>query len=167
MAVMEVCLILSLMGVRFGVLGALVVEAMTKLVNVVGSINPGNFGTDEGGNMLIGKIFGLTAATGLVLGFTRRLRGFFWECGRRVGLVPILTRSRIPTMPKIASGRRASQKKKGEQTPTPPLRSRHEAVSPSPFSCPLGNRATKNSALDLLVLAHCPFCFETFWRCAR
>jgi hypothetical protein len=40
MAVMEVCLVLWLIGVKFGVLNALVVEAMTKLVNVVGSINP-------------------------------------------------------------------------------------------------------------------------------
>lgn len=95
MAVMEVCLILWLMGVKFGALSALVVEAMTKLVNVVGSINPGNFGTYEGGNMLIGKIFGLTAATGLVLGFTRRLRGFFWSAVGGVCLV-ILTRSRTP-----------------------------------------------------------------------
>jgi len=68
MAVMEVCLVLWLMGIKFGVLSALVVEAMTKLVNVVGSINPGNFGTYEGGNMLIGKTFGLTAP-----------RDWFWD----------------------------------------------------------------------------------------
>jgi phosphatidylglycerophosphate synthase len=95
MAVMEVCLVLWLMGVKFGVLSALVVEAMTKLVNVVGSINPGNFGTYEGGNMLIGKIFGLTGATGLVLGLTRRLRGFFWTAVGGICLF-ILTRSRTP-----------------------------------------------------------------------
>jgi uncharacterized protein (TIRG00374 family) len=93
MAVMEVCLVLWLLGVKFGVLSALVVEAMTKLVNVVGSINPGNFGTYEGGNMLIGKIFGLTGATGLALGLTRRLRGFFWAAVGGICLF-ILTRSR-------------------------------------------------------------------------
>jgi phosphatidylglycerophosphate synthase len=93
MAVMEVGLVLWLMGIKFGVLSALVVEAMTKLVNAVGSINPGNFGTYEGGNMLIGKIFGLTGATGLVLGFTRRLRGFFWSAIGGICLF-ILTRSR-------------------------------------------------------------------------
>jgi hypothetical protein len=64
MSVLEVCLVLWLMGVKFGVVSALVVEAMTKLVNVVGKINPGNFGTFEGGNMLIGKMFGLSGATG-------------------------------------------------------------------------------------------------------
>ena len=68
----------GLMGVKFGVLSALVVEAMTKLVNVVGTINPGNFGTFEGGTMLIGKMFGLTGATGLALGLASRLQAFFW-----------------------------------------------------------------------------------------
>jgi phosphatidylglycerophosphate synthase len=95
MAVMEVCLVLWLMGIKSGVLSALVVEAMTKLVNVVGSINPGNFGTYEGGNMLIGKTFGLTGATGLLLGLTRRLRGFFWAAVGGICLF-ILTRSRTP-----------------------------------------------------------------------
>jgi phosphatidylglycerophosphate synthase len=95
MAVMEVCLVLWLMGIKFGVLSALVVEAMTKLVNVVGSINPGNFGTYEGGNMLICKTLGLTGATGLVLGLTRRLRGFLWAAVGGICLF-ILTRSRTP-----------------------------------------------------------------------
>ncbi len=91
-AVMEVCLVLWLMGVKFGVFSALVVEAMTKLVNVVGTINPGNLGTFEGGNMLIGKLFGLTGATGLALGLARRLRGFFWAAVGGIWLF-ILTRS--------------------------------------------------------------------------
>jgi len=82
MAVAEVCLILWLMGVKFGVFSALVVEAMTKMLNVVGTINPGNFGTFEGGNMLIGKMFGLTGATGLALGLVSRLQAFFY------GLLP-------------------------------------------------------------------------------
>lgn len=93
MAVMEVCLVLWLMGVKFGVLSALVVEAMTKLVNVVGNINPGNFGTFEGGNMLIGKMFGLSGAIGLTLGLARRLRAFFWTAVGGVCLFT-LTRSR-------------------------------------------------------------------------
>jgi phosphatidylglycerophosphate synthase len=95
MAVMEVCLVLWLMGVKFGILSALVVEAMTKLVNVVGNINPGNFGTFEGGNMLIGKMFGLTGAIGLTLGLARRLRAFFWSAVGGICLF-ILTRSRTP-----------------------------------------------------------------------
>src|ERR1700693_757161 len=93
MAVTEVCLVLWLMGVTFGVFGALIFEAMTKLVNVVGTINPGNFGTFEGGNMLIGKTFGLTGATGLALALARRLRALFWTAVGGICLF-ILTRSR-------------------------------------------------------------------------
>lgn len=93
LAVMEVCLVLWLIGVKFGVLSALVVEAMTKLVNVIGNINPGNFGTFEGGNMLIGKMFGLSGAIGLTLGLARRLRALFWTAVGGICLF-ILTRSR-------------------------------------------------------------------------
>ena len=77
-AISEVCLILSLMGSKIGFLSALVIEALTKLVNVMGNAIPGNIGTYEGGNMLIGKLFGLSGATGLALGLTRRLRSLFW-----------------------------------------------------------------------------------------
>jgi uncharacterized protein (TIRG00374 family) len=93
LAVMEVCLVLWLIGVKFGFLSALVVEAMTKLVNVIGNINPGNFGTFEGGNMLIGKMFGLSGAVGLTLGLARRLRALFWTAVGGTCLF-ILTRSR-------------------------------------------------------------------------
>jgi phosphatidylglycerophosphate synthase len=95
MAVIEVCLILWLMGVKFGILSALVVEAMTKLVNAVGSINPGNVGIYEGGTMLIVKMFGLTGAIGLTLGVARRLRAFFWASVGGICLL-ILSRSRNP-----------------------------------------------------------------------
>ena len=93
LAVSEVCLILWLMGVKMGFLSALVIEALTKLVNVLGNFNPGNIGTYEGGTMLIGKMFGLSSPTGLALGLSRRLRSFFWAA---VGLIcfVLLTRSR-------------------------------------------------------------------------
>jgi uncharacterized protein (TIRG00374 family) len=77
-AVCEVFLILWLLGTKVSLLGALAVEALTKLVNIAGTINPGNIGTYEGGNMLIVKMFGLSAATGLTLAFIRRLRALFW-----------------------------------------------------------------------------------------
>jgi hypothetical protein len=48
MAVLEVYLVLWLLGVKVGLLGALVFEALTKLVNAVGTFNPGNIGTYEG-----------------------------------------------------------------------------------------------------------------------
>ena len=77
-AISEVCLVLWLMGSKIGFLSALVIEALTKLANVIGYANPGNIGTYEGANMLIGKIFGLSGATGLALALTRRLRSLFW-----------------------------------------------------------------------------------------
>jgi len=99
MAVSEVCLILWLMGVKMGFFSALVIEALTKLVNVLGNFNPGNIGTYEGGTMLIGKMFGLSSATGLALGVSRRLRSFFWAA---VGVVCLflLTRPRKGRDPK-------------------------------------------------------------------
>ena len=78
MAVLEVYLVLWLMGIKIGLLGALVFESLTKLVNAVGSFNPGNIGTYEGGNMLIAKLFGVTGAVGLSIAVTRRLRAIFW-----------------------------------------------------------------------------------------
>ena len=78
MAILEVYLILWLMGIRIGLLGALVFEALTKLVNAVGALNPGNVGSYEGGNMLIAKMFGLGGVVGLSIALTRRVRAIFW-----------------------------------------------------------------------------------------
>ena len=64
MAILEVYLILWLMGIKIGLIGALVFEALTKLVNAVGALNPGNIGSYEGGNMLIAKMFGLSGVVG-------------------------------------------------------------------------------------------------------
>ena len=77
-AVFEVYLILLLLGAKISLFGALAIEALTKLVNIAGTFNPGNLGTYEGGNMLIVKMFGLTGATGLTLALARRLRAIFW-----------------------------------------------------------------------------------------
>jgi phosphatidylglycerophosphate synthase len=103
MAVMEVCLVLWLMGVKIGLFGALGMEALTKLVNVVGNFNPGNIATYEGGTMLIGKMFGLSSATGLALGLARRLRSFFWAA---IGLICffVLTRPRKRRNPEDRGG---------------------------------------------------------------
>jgi len=77
-AIVEVYLIVWLMGAKLTLFGGLAIEALTKLVNIAGTFNPGNIGTYEGGNMLIAKMFGLTAAAGLTLAFARRLRALFW-----------------------------------------------------------------------------------------
>jgi phosphatidylglycerophosphate synthase len=124
LAVSEVCLILWLMGVKMGFFSALVIEALTKLVNVLGNFNPGNIGTYEGGTMLIGKMFGLSSATGLALGLSRRLRSFFWAA---VGLVcfVLLTRSRkdrgsqivVSTTAAVATSPRARANSSSNRSP--------------------------------------------------
>ena len=89
--VLEVYLILHLMGVKISPLGALIFEALTKLVNVIGFFNPGNIGTYEGGNVLIARMFRLSSGTGLALGLTRRSRAIFWGA---VGAVCMIMLSR-------------------------------------------------------------------------
>jgi Lysylphosphatidylglycerol synthase TM region len=78
LAVLEVYVILTFMGARIAVGGAFVVEGLTKVINLVGALNPGNFGTYEGGNMLIAKIFGVAGTAGLTLALCRRVRTVFW-----------------------------------------------------------------------------------------
>ena len=93
LAILEVCVVLWLLGAHIGFIGALIVEGLTKLLNAVGNFNPGNIGTYEGGNMLIGKIFSLSSATGLALALARRLRALFWTAAGCICLVR-LTRSK-------------------------------------------------------------------------
>ena len=92
-ALFEVYLILWLMGFKVSFFATLAIEALTKLVNIAGTFNPGNIGTYEGGNMLIVKMFGLSGATGLTLAFTRRLRAIFWAAVGGLWLV-VLSKSR-------------------------------------------------------------------------
>ena len=78
LAALEVYVILRFMGAGFTVGGAFIVEGLTKVINLVGALNPGNFGTYEGGSMLIAKMFGVTSTTGLTLALCRRARTVFW-----------------------------------------------------------------------------------------
>ena len=78
LAVLEVYIILRFLGAGFTVSGAFIVEGLTKVINLVGALNPGNFGTYEGGSMLITKMFGVTGTTGLTLALCRRARTVFW-----------------------------------------------------------------------------------------
>ncbi len=91
MAVLEVYLLLYFMGARIGPLRALVLEAFTKLINVVGALNPGNFGTYEGGNMILTRLLGIAGAPGLTLGLCRRARSIFWKA---VGFLCLVAMSR-------------------------------------------------------------------------
>ena len=78
LAILEVYVALHFMGVKIAFGGAFIVEALTKVINLVGALNPGNFGTYEGGNMLIAKVFGVTSTAGLTLALCRRVRTLFW-----------------------------------------------------------------------------------------
>ena len=76
--ILEVYLILGFLGTHVSLVSALILESMTKLINVIGAVNPGNIGTYEGGNMAIVKLVGLTSTEGLILGLCRRFRAIFW-----------------------------------------------------------------------------------------
>jgi hypothetical protein len=78
LAVLEVYVILRFMGARIAVGGAFIVEGLTKVINLLGALNPGNFGTYEAGNMVIAKMFGVTGTAGLTLALCRRARIVFW-----------------------------------------------------------------------------------------
>jgi phosphatidylglycerophosphate synthase len=82
LAITEVYLILLLMEKHVAWTGALIFESLTKLINLAGSLTPGNVGIYEGGTMVIAGLFGLSGTVGLTLGLCRRLRGIFWAlCG--------------------------------------------------------------------------------------
>lgn len=78
LAIVEVYICLRMLGAHATLAGALVMESLTKLINVAGSVNPGNVGTYEAGNMAIGRLVRLTGAQGLLLALCRRVRAIFW-----------------------------------------------------------------------------------------
>jgi phosphatidylglycerophosphate synthase len=78
LAVAEVVIILRFMGFKVPLLGALMLEGLTKLINSVGALNPGNVGTYEAGNVLITRLLGITGTSGLTLALCRRVRAMFW-----------------------------------------------------------------------------------------
>src|SRR5271165_7533657 len=78
LAVLEVYVIFRFMGAGIAFVGAFALEGLTKVINLIGVLNPGNVGTYEGVNMLIAKMFGVTATAGLTLALCRRARSIFW-----------------------------------------------------------------------------------------
>jgi uncharacterized membrane protein YuzA (DUF378 family) len=89
---LEVYVILRFMGAGIAVVGALALEGLTKVINLVGAVNPGNVGTFEGGNMLIAKMFGVTATAGLTLALCRRARSIIWA---GVGAVCLMVMKKV------------------------------------------------------------------------
>jgi len=164
LAVLEVCLVLWLMKTKLGFVGALVVEAFTKIVNVVGNINPGNIGTYEGGNMMIGKMFGMNVATGLVLGLARRLRSLIWAA---VGIICLflLTRPRR-WRDSEGGGSTAASAPNNQRAQADPVRSFHsdgeaavvilianEGTNSSEFEAPLARVGTLPILLRTILAA--------------
>ncbi len=80
MAILEVYFIMRFMGAPVAIVSAFAIEGLTKMINLVGALSPGNVGTYEGGNMLIAHLFGVTGSAGLTLALCRRARAIFWAC---------------------------------------------------------------------------------------
>lgn len=78
LAILEVFICLRMLGAHATLAAALILESLTKLINLAGTVNPGNVGTYEAGNMAIGKLVHLTASQGLILALCRRTRALFW-----------------------------------------------------------------------------------------
>jgi phosphatidylglycerophosphate synthase len=115
LAVGEVYLVLRFMGFKVALLGALMLEGLTKLINSVGALNPGNVGTYEGGNVLITKLLGITSSSGLTLALCRRLRAMFWAA---VGAVCLMVMKRTTRQDTPDTDLSAPAHERNEEDPT-------------------------------------------------
>ena len=104
LAILEVYLLLHFMRVPVSLVQALILEALTKLINVVGIFNPGNIGTYEGGNMILAKLIGASSATGLTLSLCRRARSLFWSTVAGLYLITISMANKSPKLYPLAHG---------------------------------------------------------------
>ena len=92
MAILEVYILLHFMGTRTGLLWSIRARSLHEVnYSVVGALNPGNFGTYEGGNMILTRLLGIAGAAGLTLGLCRRVRSLFWKA---MGLLCLIAMSR-------------------------------------------------------------------------
>jgi len=98
LAILEVYLVLRFMRVPVSWVHALILEALTKLINVVGIVNPGNVGTYEGGTMILAKLIGASSATGLTLSLCRRTRSLFWSTIAGLCLITISMSNKSPKL---------------------------------------------------------------------
>ena len=80
----EILFTLRLLGTAASPGTALFIEGLNKIVNIGGTVIPGNVGAHEAGNMAILKLVGSDPAAGLVLALVRDVRRIFWV---GVGLV--------------------------------------------------------------------------------
>ena len=137
LAALEIYIILRFMGARIAVPSAFVLEGFTKLINLVGALNPGNIGTYEGGNMLITRLFGVTGTAGLTLALCRRARTLFWAA---IGAVCLIVMKR-------PSGQSKTDLNSAD---TPPVGS-----SPRLSDEPLESARQKRDSRTVIILADC------------
>jgi hypothetical protein len=74
----EVMVILRVLGLGGGYLAGIVIEGLTKIVEVGGLVVPGDVGLYQGGAGLIFHSLGYTAAAGISVGIIRQIRSILW-----------------------------------------------------------------------------------------
>jgi uncharacterized membrane protein YbhN (UPF0104 family) len=77
-SVLEVYIALYLLGFNYTFINSFIIEALTKVINLVFSFVPGTFGVYEGGNEIILLALGYAAVTGITLGLIRKGAIIFW-----------------------------------------------------------------------------------------
>jgi hypothetical protein len=88
--VVEVYVILALMQLPASLFAAFMVEAVTKIINMVFFFVPARAGVYESGNALVLDAIGMTAAAGVALAIIRKLRAFVWA-GYGIAAVAVIT----------------------------------------------------------------------------
>jgi len=74
----EIYLFLKFLGMPVSIVMAMVIEALSLVINTCFLFMPGKIGTQEAGKVFIFKIFGMLAETGLTVGLLRRVREIIW-----------------------------------------------------------------------------------------
>jgi hypothetical protein len=76
--VVEVFVILLLLELPGSLLIGFLIEAVTKVINMVFFFVPTRAGVYESGNALLLEALGMSAAAGVALAIIRKLRAFVW-----------------------------------------------------------------------------------------
>jgi uncharacterized membrane protein YbhN (UPF0104 family) len=93
----EVCLALHFLGHDVGIVRRLIIESLGQALKAVGFAVPGALGVQEGGYIVICRIFGLSPEMAIALSLMKRLR----EVG--LGMPALLAWHRTEDRPVVAS----------------------------------------------------------------
>jgi hypothetical protein len=88
--VIEVYAILALMKLPATLSAGFVMEAVTKVINIIFFFVPTRAGVYESGNALVMGALGLGAGAGVALAIIRKLRAFVWA-GYGLGVIALIT----------------------------------------------------------------------------